>query len=80
MLDIQLSACRLPRSNNPIDFLRIELCPLAAGDVSVQMTATTVHDDGPELLDQEVASQRVTSLDDVLSLIRSHITFVPRNT
>lgn len=78
MLDIQVSASPARPPYSPIEFLRIELVPLAGGHVAVQMTATTVDEEGPQLLDQEVASERVNSIDDVLSLIRTRVAFVPR--
>lgn len=78
MLDIQVSACPARPPYSTIEILRIELLPLAGGHVAVQMTATTVDEEGPQLLDQEVASERVNSIDDVLSLIRTRVAFVPR--
>jgi len=78
MLDIQVSACPARPPHSSIEFLRIELVPLARGHVAVQMTATTVDEQGPQLLDQEIVSEKVTSIDDVLSLIRTRVAFVPR--
>ncbi|MBS4082907.1 MAG: hypothetical protein KGZ73_05100 [Rhizobiales bacterium] len=78
MLDIQVSAYPARPPYSSIEFLRIELVPLAGGHVAVQMTATTVDEHVPQLLDQEVASEKVSSIDDVLSLIRTRVAFVPR--
>lgn len=71
------------RSRNPaavtpiqisaVEFFRIELAPLTDGRIRVSLTATTVDEEEPELLDREVASDHVTSMDDVLALIRAHV-------
>ena len=79
MLDIQVRSHATRGSNPLIEFFRIELAPLAEGRVSVNMTATTVDDEGPELLDQEIVCDKVASIDDVLALIRAHVTFVARS-
>lgn len=70
MLDIQVRSHVARGPIPPIEFFRIELTPLAEGRVSVHMTATTVDEEGPELLDQEIVSDRVASIDDVLALRR----------
>jgi hypothetical protein len=53
--------------------LRIELASLNDGSIHVALTATTVDEDEPQLLDQEIARDRVATIDDVLSLIRTHV-------
>jgi hypothetical protein len=69
------------QANKPLirgaEFLRIELSPLADGNVFVAMTATTVDDFEPQLLDQEISRERVATIDDVVALIRMHIRIVP---
>jgi hypothetical protein len=55
------------------EFFRIELASLADGMILVFLTATTVDEDEPQLLDQEIASERVATLDDLLALIRQHV-------
>jgi hypothetical protein len=57
----------------PVEFLRIELSPLANGRVHVALTATTVDEELPELLDTEIARDQVASIDDVVALIRAHV-------
>lgn len=59
------------------EFFRVELSPLADGQIFVSLTATTVDDEEPELLDQEIASQRVDSLDAALALVRTHLLVAP---
>lgn len=59
-----------------VEFFRIELASLDDGKVSVSMTATTVDEDEPQLLDQEIARGRATTIDDVFTLIRAHVRIV----
>jgi hypothetical protein len=39
----------------------------------VSLTATTVDDEEPQLLDQEIARGRAATIDDVLALIKAHV-------
>ena len=55
------------------EFYTVELSHLADGDISVFMTATTVDDEEPQLLNQELVSERVPSLDDALALIKTGV-------
>jgi hypothetical protein len=79
MLDIYGHAP--PGRNTPLirgaEFLRIELAPLADGNVFVTLTATTVDEEEPQLLDQEVGRHRVTSIDEVLAIIRDQVRVMP---
>ena len=59
------------------EFFRIELAPLADGQILASLTATTVDEEEAELLDQEIACDRVATIDDVLALIRTHVRVVP---
>ena len=61
-----------------VEFFRIELAPLDDGSIHVSLTATTVDETEPQLLDQEIARDRVATIDDVLSLIRTHVRVGPR--
>ena len=56
-----------PRSDSgpvirSIEFYNIELAPLADGRVYVAMLATTVDDEEPQLLTQEIACESVADL------------------
>jgi hypothetical protein len=55
------------------EFLHIELAPLANGKISVSVTATTVDDEEPQLLNQEIATDQVATVDDALALIATHV-------
>ena len=54
------------------EFFHIQLAPLADGKIFVSLTATTVDDEEPQLLDQEIASDRIATVDELLALIREH--------
>jgi hypothetical protein len=55
----------------------MELAPLIDGKILVSLTATTVDEQEPQLLDQEIACDRVASIDDIIALIRTHVRVVP---
>ena len=61
------------------EFFRIELAPLQDGGILASLTATTVDEDEPQLLDQEIAIERVATIEDVLELIRTYLRAVPRS-
>ena len=73
MLAIHNTTAAVPSAYPGIEFIRIELAPLLDGTILVSMTATTVDDEEPQLLDQEIASKRVSTIDEVLALIRAHV-------
>jgi len=78
MLDIHTRAsagCHPPVIRNA-EFFRIELAPLNDGKILVSLTATTVDEQEPQLLDQEIACDRVGSIDDIIALIRTHVRVV----
>ena len=75
MLDIH--AREFAGRNSPVirdvEFFRIELAPLHDGSIHVSLTATTVDETEPQLLDQEIAHERVATLDELVALIRAHV-------
>jgi hypothetical protein len=75
MLDIDVRTSADPNSPiiRAVEFFRVELATLDDGSINVSLTATTIDEDEPQLLDQEVACDRVATIDDVLSLIRAHV-------
>ena len=73
MLDIQTGASAPPHPIPPIEFVTIQLAPHADGTILVSLTATTVDEDEPQLLDQEIAFERVATLDELVALIRAHV-------
>lgn len=73
MLDIHRRDQAAPNALSGVEFVRIELAPLIDGKIFVSLTATTVDEDEPQLLDQEIASSHVSTMDEVLALIRTHV-------
>ena len=79
MLDIhtrQSAGCQPPVIRS-VEFFRMELAPQMDGKILVSLTATTVDEEEPQLLDQEIACDRVASIDDIIALIRTHVRVVP---
>ena len=56
-----------------VEFYNIELAPLADGRVYVSMLATTVDDQEPQLLTQEIARDTVATIEDALAVIRQGV-------
>ena len=56
-----------------VEFYTIELAQLADGTFHVALTATTVDEEEPQLLCQEIASERVVSIDDALAVIKQGV-------
>ena len=57
-----------------VEFYTIELAQVADGTFLVSLTATTVDDEEPQLLCQEIASERVASIEDALTVIKEGVT------
>jgi hypothetical protein len=55
------------------EFYTIALAQLDDGELSVAITATTVDEEEPQLLDQEIITERVATLDDALALIKAGV-------
>lgn len=79
MFDIQVRAGSARHLSNQIELFRIEFIPLLQGSVCVRMTATSVDEEGPELIDQEIACDNIATIDDAVALIRAHVSFVARH-
>lgn len=73
MLDIQTGATAPPHPTPPIEFVTIQLMPLADGHLSVSLKSTVFDETEFELIDQDIANERVSTLDELLALIRSHV-------
>jgi hypothetical protein len=57
----------------PIEFVTMQLMPLADGLISVSLKSTVFDEKELELIDQELVDECVTSLDQIFSLVRSHV-------
>jgi hypothetical protein len=67
----------MPEANaawKAVEFYTIELSQLADGAMLVSMMATTIDEEEPQLLSQEITSERVASIDDALALIKRGVT------
>ena len=73
MLEIHDRSQAVSKSIPDVEFLRIELAPLADGQLFVSLTATTVDDQEAQLLDQEVASERIGTIEELMTLIKAHV-------
>jgi hypothetical protein len=73
MFDNHGSASAAPVNFKSLEFFTIQLSPLADGNVFVAMTATTVDDQEAQLLNMEIASDRVATIDDALALIAERV-------
>jgi hypothetical protein len=65
-----------PRHIPPIQFYSVEIMPLSDGRMSVGVGATiceTVDDDDFELVNMEMASARVDTIDQALAVIREAV-------
>jgi hypothetical protein len=59
-----------------VEFLSIELSLLADGQLFVSIMATAVDDEEPQLLSQEIASERVSTVQDALTLIADRVSTI----
>ena len=74
MLDIQTGATAPHNAPAPpIEFVRIELMPLADGTLSVALKSTIFDEAEFDLVDQEIVSERVSTLDELVALVRAHV-------
>jgi hypothetical protein len=67
----------MPEANTAwkaVEFYTIELSQLADGAMLVSMMATTIDEEEPQLLSQEITSERVASIDDALAVIKRGVT------
>ena len=57
-----------------VEFFTIQLAQLSDGMIAISLTATTVDEEEPQLLNQEIVSDRVASIDDALAIIKDGVT------
>ena len=58
-----------------IEFYRVQLERLGDGEIFVSLIATMLDEQAPQLLDQEIASGRVATIDDALALVKDCVQF-----
>ena len=76
MLDIRAGAPAKNTPAPPIEFVTIQLMPLVDGMISVSLKSTVFDEKELDLIDEEVADERVASLDQLFAVIRSHVQIV----
>lgn len=57
----------------PLQFVSIEIMPIADGKISVAMQATLLDEDAFEFVGQDLAHERVDTFDQVLAVIRNTV-------
>jgi hypothetical protein len=63
-----------PTVRKAAEYFFAEIAQLPDGTYYVSLTATSVDDEEPQLLNQEIDSRRGASLDEVLAVIRNGLT------
>jgi hypothetical protein len=56
-----------------VEFYTVELAQLVDGTFHVSLTATTIDEEEPQLLCQDIVSERVASLDDALAVVKEGV-------
>ncbi len=62
----------------PIEFVTMQLMPLADGLISVSMKSTVFDEEELELIDRDIMDGQVASLDQLFDLVRSHVRIAAR--
>jgi hypothetical protein len=57
-----------------VEFFFAEIAQLPDGTYYVSLTATTIDDEEPQLLNMEIDSHRGASIEEVLAVIRTSLT------
>jgi len=73
ILEIQSGSQKKAAPAPPIEFVTMQLMPLADGLISVSLKSTVFDEMELELIDEEIVDERVASLDQVFALVRSHV-------
>jgi hypothetical protein len=63
-----------PTVRTAVEYFFAEIAQLPDGTYYVSLTATTIDDEEPQLLNQEIDSRRGVTLDEVLAVIRNGLT------
>jgi hypothetical protein len=63
-----------PIVRKAVEYYFAEIAQLSDGTYYVSLTATTVDDEEPQLLNQEIDSRRSVAIDEVLAVIKNGLT------
>jgi hypothetical protein len=77
ILEIRSGAQERSTTPPPIEFVTMQLMPLADGLISVSLKSTVFDEKELELIDEEIVDERVASLDQLFALVRSHVRIAP---
>lgn len=73
MLDITSRASAATPLFPAPEFVRLSLSQSADGHVFASISATTIDPEEPELVDIEVVDSAISSVDELIALIRAHV-------
>lgn len=57
----------------PLQFVSIEIMPIVGGKLSVAMQATLLDEDALEFIGEDLANERVDTIEQVLAVIRKNV-------
>jgi hypothetical protein len=72
-MSLDTSAAAKASLQLPLQFVNIEIAPLIDGQFSVVMQATLLDEAELQFVGQDLASERVTTLDEALAIIRANV-------
>jgi hypothetical protein len=73
MIDNAIGGAPAAVVRTAVEFFTIELAHMADGNIFVSLTATTVDEEEPQLLNQELVSSRVPTIEEALALVADHV-------
>jgi hypothetical protein len=71
---VEVAMVEVATTRKAVWFYNLELALLANGGYHVSLTATTVDEEEPQLLCQEIIDERVASIDNVLARFKGVLT------
>jgi hypothetical protein len=78
-MHVDIAAGKTAGTALPLQFVSIEIMPLAGGDFSVAMQATLLDEDALAFVGEDLATERVGTIEQVLAVIRQNVfALVPR--
>jgi hypothetical protein len=63
-----------PTARKAVEYFFAEIAQLPSGTYYVSLTVTTIDEEEPQLLNQDIDSRRGVSLNDVLAVIKGGLT------
>jgi hypothetical protein len=72
-MSLDIAAGEIAPAPSPIQFVNIEITPLIGGEYSVVMQATLLDEEELQFVGQDLANERVLTLDQALAVIRQNV-------